>query len=194
VKTRVKLVTAVKSIFGAALLIGQVSIAQSTVVVGDIRFEGELGVPVSELQEYTQFLKGHSLEQSKILEQSTRAVRTALRRRGFWKSQVALRISATGGPAAAGHGAVLQVTVHAGLQYRIKDISFARLASEFLPGELEDAFHLRKGDIADGNELNVGIASLTALFKRKGLDYAAIPAVMFDDAARTLTFSFDIQK
>jgi outer membrane protein assembly factor BamA len=189
-----KLLIAIKSIFGAAVLIGQVLIAQSTVVVSDIRFEGELGVPVSELQEYTQFLKGHSLEPSQILEQSTRAVRTALRHRGFWKSQVAPRISATVGLPAAGQGAVLQVTVHAGLQYRIKDISFARLASEFSPGELEDAFHLRKGDIADGNELNVGIASLTALFKRKGLNYALIPAITFDDAARTLSFSFDIQK
>ena len=59
------LVATIKSILAAGLLIGQASIAQSAVVLSEIRFDGELGVPVSELQEYTQFLKGHSLEKRK---------------------------------------------------------------------------------------------------------------------------------
>ncbi len=193
-KTRLTLVTTINSILAAGLLIGQASIAQSTVVVSDIRFDGELGVPVSELQEYTQFLKGHSLEKEKVLEQSTRAISEGLRHRGFWKAQVTPSIPAAPDSDAAHKGAVLQVTVHAGLQYRLKDVSFLGRASEFSAGELREAIHLRQGDIADGNEIATGLANLMALFKRNEQDYFVVPSMTFDDAAHTMSFIFDIQK
>ena len=168
--------------------------AQSSVVVSDIRFDGELGVPVSELQEYTQFLKGRSLEKEKVLEQSSRAISEALRHRGFWKAQVTPSIPATPDSGAARKGVVLQVTVHAGQQYRLKDVSFAGRASEFSAGELRAAIPLRHGEIADGNEIGTGMANLMALFKRKGQNYFVVPSMTFDDAAHTMSITFDIQK
>jgi outer membrane protein assembly factor BamA len=194
VKTKLILVTTIKSILVTGLLIGEASVAQSTVVVSEIRFDGELGVPVSELQEYTQFLKGHSLEKEKVLEQSSSAVSEALRRRGFLKAQVTPSLPAAPDSSAARKGAILLVTVHAEPQYRLKDVSFAGRASEFSAGELRDAIHLRQGDIAYSNEIGTGIANLMALFKRKGQDYFVVPATTFDDAAHTVSVTFDIQK
>ena len=184
----------IKSILAAGFLISQASIAQSTVVVRDIRFDGELGVPVSELQEYTQFLKGRSLEKEKALEQSSRAISEALRHRGFLKAQVTPSIPAAPDAGAARKGVVLQVMVHAGQQYRVKDVSFAGRTSEFSAGELRNAIPLRQGDIADGNEISAGMANLMALFKRKGKNYFVIPSMTFDDAANTMSITFDIQK
>jgi outer membrane protein assembly factor BamA len=43
----------------------------STVVVRDVQFKGEFGVPVTELREYMQFLRGHALEESKISSKAT---------------------------------------------------------------------------------------------------------------------------
>ena len=86
------------------------------------------------------------------------------------------------------------MTVHDGQQYRVKDVSFSGHASEFSAGELRDAFHLQRGDIADGNEIGTGTANLMALFKRKGKDYFVIPSMTYDDTAHTMSFTFDIQK
>ncbi|HYM77351.1 MAG TPA: hypothetical protein VE377_15355 [Candidatus Dormibacteraeota bacterium] len=190
----ISLVRAIKGIFAAGVLIGQVSIAQSTVVVSDIRFEGELGVPVTELQEYAQFLKGHPLGKPDVLAQSTHAIDGALRHRGFWKAQVTPSLPAALDADAARKGAVLQVTIHSGLQYRVKNLTFTGLASEFPSAELTEAFHLHPGDIADGNEVGVGISNLMAMFKKKGQDYVVIPQMTFDDADHTVSFAFDIRK
>jgi len=176
------------------VLVSQLSFAQSTVTVTETRFEGELGVPVNQLQEYTQFLVGRTLEKAKILADSERAVTEALRHRGFWKAQVKTNLTAASGAAAAPKGAVLVLMVHAGLQYRIKDVTFSGLASEFPPSELRECIHLRQGDIADGNEIGGGMANLFAIFRKKKLDYAIIPSMTFDDATHMLTVDFEIQK
>jgi len=182
-----------KSLFVSALLT-QLSLAQSTITVSEIRFEGELGVSVTQLQDYTQFLRGHSLERARILAESERAVKEALRHGGFWKAQVKTNLNPSSDSDAAPKGEVLIVTVHSGLQYRIKDVTVSGLTSEFAPSELRECIHLRQGDIADGNEIGTGIANLSAIFRKKKLDYVIIPSMTFDDNARTLTVDFQIQK
>jgi hypothetical protein len=56
------------------------------------------------------------------------------------------------------------VTIHAGLPYRIKEIGFSGLASEFSPTQLRNAIPLRSGDIADAEQISVGIGNLLAIF------------------------------
>lgn len=72
--------------------------------------------------------------------------------------------------------------------------SFSGRASEFSLEERREAVHLRHGDTADGNEIGVGIGNVSAIFKRKGQNYAAIPAMIFDDGAHTVSLSFEIQE
>jgi hypothetical protein len=50
------------------------------------------------------------------------------------------------------------------------------------------------GDIADGNEIGVGIAMLRGLFRKAGKNYVAIAEAKFDDTAHTVSFRFDIEK
>jgi outer membrane protein assembly factor BamA len=164
-----------------------------TVVVRDVQFKGELGVPVTELQEYMQFLKGHALEESKILKQSDYAIGSALRHRGFLKAQVVTQIQR---PASRRpkNVVVLLVTIHAGLPYRIKEIGFSGLASEFSLTELRNAIPLRLGDIADAEQLGVGMHNLLAIFIKNKKNYASVPELTFDDAARTVSLTFNVVK
>jgi outer membrane protein assembly factor BamA len=166
---------------------------QSTVVVQDVQFKGKLGVPVAELQEYTQFLEGHALEESKILKESEYAIGSALRHRGLLKAQVIPKIQHQGPRAATIH-VVLLVTIDAGLQYRIKDIRFSGLAYEFSASELRNAIPLKAGDIADGEEIGLGVDNLLALFVKHKKEYFSAPNMTFDDAAPIVSLTFDILK
>ena len=59
---------------------------------------------------------------------------------------------------------------------------------------MRQAFHIQRGDIADAEEIGVGIANLRTLFQRKGKDVHVIPNMTFDDAASTVSLQFDIEK
>jgi outer membrane protein assembly factor BamA len=161
--------------------------------VRDVQFKGELGVPVTELREYMQFLKRHALEESKILKQSDYAIGSALRHRGFLKAQVIPQIQHPASRTPT-NDVVLLVTVHAGLPYRIKEIGFSGLAYEFSLTELRNAIPLRLGDIADAEQTSVGIGNLLAIFAKNKKDYASIPEMTFDDAARTVSLTFNVVK
>jgi hypothetical protein len=73
-------------------------------------------------------------------------------------------------------------------------LSFSGLSSEFSLAELREAIHLRTGDIADWNEIGVGVATLRGLFKKPGKNYVAIPEAKVYDAAHAVSFNFDIEK
>jgi outer membrane protein assembly factor BamA len=187
-------VNVVENALAAVLLVTQLSVTQSVIVVRNVRFTGDLGLPEKELQEWTEFVKGYPLEESKVLKQSTYASRKALQHRGFLKAQVTPTILDThGSDATSKDDRILQLTIHAGQQYRVKDISFSGLASEFPANELREAIHLRQGDIADGNEIEAGLATLTGLFKRTGKRYVTLTQVMLDDSAHSASFIFDIE-
>jgi len=89
---------------------------------------------------------------------------------------------------------VLELTVKAGKQYRVKDMTFAGLSTELPQADLRQAFNIQRGDIADAEEIGVGIANLRTLFQRKGKDVYVIPNMTFDDAASTVSLQFDIEK
>jgi outer membrane protein assembly factor BamA len=164
------------------------------VVVREVRFVGDLGVSERELQEYMEFLKGHSAEESKVLKQSADATRKALQHHGFLKAEVAPSVVGMPHRAASGHDIVLQLAIHSGQQYRVKDISFSGLASEFSSKELKNAIHLGSGDIADLNEIVAGIETMKGLFKNKGKDYVVIPELTFDDSTKRVSITFHIQE
>jgi outer membrane protein assembly factor BamA len=67
-------------------------------------------------------------------------------------------------------------------------------STESPQADLRQAFHIQRGDIADAEEIGVGIANLRALFQRKGKDVYVIPNMTFDDAASTVSLQFDIEK
>ena len=156
-------------IIAAGMLLAQVVLAQSpVVVVREVEFRGDLGLPAGELQEYTEFLKRHALEDEKVLKQSSKAVTTDLRHPGFWKADVAPSLHRLKSSGDAAKDVVLEVTIHAGLQYRVKDVTFSGLASEFPARELREAFPLRPGDVADLNAVETGIAKRYTSFKSRG--------------------------
>ena len=176
----------------ACLVFAQALRSQSTVTVRDIEFRGDLGVPAPELEEHLEFLKGHPMEESEILKQTSSAISGDLRRHGFWKANVAPAIRSAKDSRNQNKDAVLEVTIRAGLQYRLKDVSFSGLASEFPAHELRETCSLQQGDIADGNELGITIAKLDAFFKKRGKNYSVVPTMVFDDAAHTASVTFDV--
>jgi len=93
------------------------------VVLKEIHFRGELGLPVSELRDYTEYLIGHPMEQAKILEEAQSAVGNGLRHRGYWKAQVTppqihlLQRSVN----SKNKEVALELAIKAGRQYRVKE-------------------------------------------------------------------------
>jgi hypothetical protein len=77
---------------------------------------------------------------------------------------------------------------------RVKDISFAGLSTELPQADLQQAFKIQRGDIADGEEIGNGIGNLIILFRRRGKDVAVVPTMTFDDALSTVSLRFDIVK
>ena len=60
--------------------------------------------------------------------------------------------------------------------------------------ELKKTVNIQSGEIADGNEIGIGIGEIIALFKNKGKDVMVVPEMIFDDAASTVSLRFDIQQ
>lgn len=88
----------------------------------------------------------------------------------------------------------LEVTVSAGRQYRIKDMSFSGLSTQVRQADLTQAFDIHPGDIADAEKIGIGVAHLQTLFRRKGENVAVLPDVIFDDAASSVSLRFDIRE
>lgn len=184
----------------AALLATSLCAAQSiegtpNVLVKEVHFEGDLGLPLTELQGYTEYLSGHPVERAKILKEVSYAVAKGLQHRGYLKEKVTPRIRPLKHAVDSKDIEVaVVVTIKAGRQYRIKDMSFSGLSTELRQTDLTQAFDIHPGDIADTEKISVGVTNLVILFHRKGKDVGVISHPIFDDAASTVSFQFDIEE
>lgn len=191
----VVLATIQAALFTTSLWAAQSIKGAPTVLVKEVRFEGDFGLPVTDLQQYTEYLTGHPVERAKILKEASYAVGKVLQHRGYLKEQVTPRIRPFEHAAESKDGEViLELTISAGRQYRIKDMSFSGLSTEVRRTDLTQAFDIHPGDIADAEKIGIGIANLQALFRRKGKDVAVLPDVIFDDAVSAVSFRFDIRE
>jgi hypothetical protein len=57
-----------------SLLAAQNVGAEPKVLLKEIRFTGDLGLPISELRERTAYLSGHRMERAKIMKDASSAV------------------------------------------------------------------------------------------------------------------------
>jgi outer membrane protein assembly factor BamA len=187
-------------IIQAALLATSLWAVQGTddnpkVLLKDIHFAGDLGVPLSELQEYTEYLIGHRMERAKILEDGPMAVTKALRHRGYLKAQVTPEIHSLKRSVGSKDAEVaLDLTIKAGKQYRVKDMTFVGLSAELPQADLRQAFNMQRGDVADAEKISVGIGNLQARFQQKGKEVFVVPEMTFDDTASTVSLQFDVEK
>jgi outer membrane protein assembly factor BamA len=182
------------------LFLTSLSLAQdvgfkSKVLVTEVRFTRELGLPARELREYTQYLTNRPLERAKVLEGASSAVESGLRHRGYLKAQVTAKLQRVRGPIdPKGTQAILELSVRAGKQYRVKEISFAGAANELSEAELRRAFNIQPGDLADAEEISAGIGNLMTEFRRKGKEVFVVPNMVLDDATSTVSLRFDIRR
>jgi outer membrane protein assembly factor BamA len=181
-------------ILAAALCASQSVERNQTVLLKEVRFSGDLGVSVGELREYTEFLTGHRLEQKKILEDASSAVGAALRHRGYLKAQVTPQLRSLHSSGSNDAEVALELTVKAGKQYRVKDLTFVGLSGQLAERDLKQACNIRTGEIADGEQVGSCVTSLRTLFQQKGQDVFVVPSMMFDDAASTVSLQFDVEK
>jgi hemolysin activation/secretion protein len=190
------LLTVQSALLATSLLTAQTVGGSPKVLLKEIHFTGDLGLPISELQEYTQYLLGHHMVRVKLLEEVPSAAAAGLRHRGYWKSQVTPQLHTVKPSSKANDAEVaLELTVRAGKQYRVKDITFAGHSTELPQADLQRAIsNIKHGDIADAEILSVAIGDLGALFQRKGKTFYVIPNTSFDDAASTVSVEFDIEQ
>jgi outer membrane protein assembly factor BamA len=188
-------VTAQIALLTANLLTAQSVQRYAKVSLKEIHFTGQLGLSVSELREYTDYLRGHPAERAKIQEAASSAVASGLRHRGYLKAQVTSELhSLNGSMNSKDAEAALEVTIQAGTQYRLKDITFAGVSNKLPQADLAQAFNLRHGDVADAEAISVGADNLMTQFRRKGKDVFIVPNLIFDDAASTVSLIIDTQK
>jgi outer membrane protein assembly factor BamA len=187
----------VARVFFVVMTCASMLLAQSRVrvIVRDVHPQGDLGlVSLSELQEYTAFLVGHSDKASRVLDQCRQAITEGLRHRGYLKAHATASFEEAPHSEVTPSIVVLDVEVHAGEQYRIKEFRFSGLASEFRPADLRAAIPMNEGEIADSEQIGVSIGRLGKLFQRAGKSYTTIPTFTFDDDAGTVVLSFDVVK
>jgi outer membrane protein assembly factor BamA len=181
-------------ILAAALCASQSVEHNQTVLLKEVRFSGDLGVSIDELRQQTEFLTGHRLERKKILEDAPSAVGAALRHRGYLKAQVTPQLQSLQSSGSKDAEVALELTVKAGKQYRVKDLTFVGLSAQLAERDLKQACNIRTGEIADGEQVGSCMTNLRTLFHQKGQDVFVVPSMMYDDAAATVSFQFDIEK
>lgn len=164
------------------------------VLVKEIHFTGDLGLPLARLQEYTEFLSGHRVERAKLLEEAASAVREALRNRGYLKAQTMSQIHSLRSVNSEDTDVAVELTIKAGKQYRIREMTFVGLSTELPEADLKQAFTIHEGDIADAGQIGAGMVNLQTLFKRKGNNVYVVPEMVFDEVASTVSYRFDIEK
>jgi outer membrane protein assembly factor BamA len=181
-------------ILAAALCVSQSVERNQTVLLKEVRFSGDLGVSIGELRQYTEFLTGHRLQRKKILEDAPSAVGEALRHRGYLKAQVTPQLQFLQSSGSRDAEVALELTVKAGKQYRVKDVTFVGLSAQLAERDLKQACSIRTGEIADGVQIGSCITKLRTLFQEKGQDVFVVPSMMYDDAAATVSLQFDVEK
>ena len=76
----------------------------------------------------------------------------------------------------------------------MKDLTFVGLSRQLAERDLKQACSIRTGEIADGEQVGSCITNLRTLFQQKGQDVFVVPNMMYDDAAATVSFQFDVEK
>ncbi|MFZ3366712.1 MAG: hypothetical protein WA239_06310 [Candidatus Sulfotelmatobacter sp.] len=182
-------------ILSAALCLSQNVERNQTVLLKEVHFSGDLGESADELREYTEFLTGHRLERKRLLADASSAVGMALRHRGYLKEQVTAQLrSLKPSPGLDDVEVALELTIKAGKQYRVKELTFVGLSSQLAERELRQACNIRSGEIAHGEQVGSCVTNLRTLFHQKGQNVSVVPSMMFDDASSSVSFQFDVEK
>jgi len=182
-------------ILSAAFCLSQNVESNQTVLLKEVHFSGDLGLSADKLREYTEFLTGHRLERKKLVEDASDAVAQALRHLGYLKAQVTPQLRSLQPSAGSKDAEVaLELTIKAGKQYRVKDLTFTGLSTQVAERDLKQACKIPSGEIADGEQVGSCITDLTTLFKKQGQDVFVVPSMRFDDASSTVSFELDVEK
>jgi outer membrane protein assembly factor BamA len=182
-------------ILSAAFCLSQNVESSQTVLLKEVHFSGDLGVPADKLREYTEFLTGQRLERKKLAEDASDAVGHALRHRGYLKEQVTPKLRSLKPSAGSKDAEVaLELDINAGKQYRVKDLKFAGLSTQVAERDLKQACNIPSGEIADGEQVGSCISNLRTLFEKQGQDVYVVPSMRFDDASSTVSFELDVEK
>ena len=189
------MIAAAMLILSATLCPSQNVERNQTVLVREVNFSGDLGEFIDELHEYTKFLTGHRLERKKVLEDASSAVGKALQHRGYLKAGVTPQLrSLKPSPGSKDAEVALELTIKAGKQYRVKDLTFVGLSSQLEERDLTQACNIRGGEIADGEQVGSCITNLRTLFHQKGQDVVVMPSMRFDESASAVSLQFDVEK
>ncbi|HKV82061.1 MAG TPA: POTRA domain-containing protein [Candidatus Sulfotelmatobacter sp.] len=182
-------------VLSAALCLSQDVQGSQTLLLKEVHFSGDLGESADELGKYTKFLTGHRLEREKLLEDASSAVSKALRHRGYLKAQVTPQLQPLKpSPGSKDAEVALELTIKAGKQYRVKDLTFVGLSSQLAERDLKQACTIHSGETADGEEIGSCLHNLRTLFRQKGQDVFVVPSMKFDDAASTVSLQLDVEK
>lgn len=182
-------------ILSAAFCLSQKVESNQIVLLKEVNFSGDLGVSADELRQYTEFLTGHRMERKKLVEDASDAVGHALRHRGYLKAQMTPQLQPLKpSPGSKDAKVALELTIKAGKQYRVKDLTFVGLSSQLAEGDLKQACTIHSGEIADAEEIGSCLQSLRTLFRQKGQDVFVVPSMTFDDAASTVSLQLNVEK
>lgn len=182
-------------VLSAAFCLPQNVESNRTVLLKEVHFSGDLGVSADKLREYTEFLAGHRSERQKLVEDASNAVGHALRHQGYLEAQVTPQLRRLKPSAGSKDEEVaLELTVKAGKQYRVKDLTFTGLSTQVAERDLKHACNIPSGEIADGEQVGSCMTNVTTLFKKPGQEVFVVPSMRFDDASSTVSFELDVEK
>ncbi len=124
------------------------------------------------------------------LREAAELIRRVYQENGYYKAVVE---DPTTQPASAGQVDVV-FTVNPGTVYTVREITFTHV-TVFPPDQLRALFSLRPGDVFNARMFATGLEGLRKLYTGKGyIKFAPIPTPDFDDAARTVGWTVDMDE
>jgi outer membrane protein assembly factor BamA len=160
-----------------------------------VRFPGASGISEKELIETAHPVLANDYSQEFASNFADVALRELYHERGYLRVEFDTPRASLGGEGAScANGVAVAVPVREGVSYNWAGAEWGG-NSALAPAELDAALGMKPGEVADGAKIKKALREVARAYGHKGyLNSSLKPAQEFDDAARRVTYRFEVRE
>ncbi|MFN2480518.1 MAG: POTRA domain-containing protein [Pyrinomonadaceae bacterium] len=159
-----------------------------------VSFPGASGVPEKELIATAKSILENDYSQEFAANFADVALRELYHERGYLRVEFDQPRATVGGDATCASGVAVAVPVREGVSYNWAGAEWSG-NSALTPAELDAALGMKAGEVANGAKIKRALRGVARAYGHKGyLTSSLKPAQEFDDAARRVTYRFEVRE
>jgi outer membrane protein assembly factor BamA len=160
-----------------------------------VSFPGAAGIGEKELIAAAQpTVFGNDYSQEFVWNFADSALRNLYHERGYLRVEFDTPRASIGGEGACANGVAVVLPVREGVSYNWAGAEWSG-NSVLAPAELDAALGMKAGEVANGAKIKRALREVARAYGHKGyLNSSLKPAPQFDDAARRVTYRFEVRE